>query len=507
RVAVDYASHSAQVERITGRLERELAGVAPVAGRVPMYSTVEAAWVEGERLDAGYWVRNLRRQVRFEEAVRGLVGEGFGFFVECSAHPVLTVGVEETAADMGVPGVVATGTLRRDEGGPERLLASAAEVFVRGAHVDWSALTGTPDTPEDLPTYAFQRRRYWVEAPERGSDPAALGLDDVGHPLLAAAVPLADGDGTVLTGRLSAGRPGWLAEHRVGGTVVVPGTALLEMAARAGEEAGCARVEELVLHTPLVIPAGEAVGVQLRVGPRDETGRQELDIFARRDGAASWTRHAGATLAADPAASAEPSPAWPPAGEPVGLDGLYERLAAGGLEYGPAFRGLAAVWRGTHGGEIFAEVRLPQPVDGRAHRYLMHPALLDTVLHAVVAGDLLPDGETARLPFSFTGVTVHAAGASLLRVRLTAAGPDGVSLSAWDTAGNPVLTADAVVMRPVSQSRLRAAVSTHQDSLFRVDRHAGEGERQPRRLPVGQQVTGHHRVQHGVQQGRVHEVP
>ncbi|WP_455432475.1 SDR family NAD(P)-dependent oxidoreductase, partial [Streptomyces leeuwenhoekii] len=470
RVAVDYASHSVQVERVAERLERELAGVVPRAGRVPMFSTVEAAWVEGGRLDAGYWVRNLRRQVRFEEAVRGLLGEGFGFFVECSAHPVLTVGVEETAADMGVTGVVATGTLRRDEGGPQRVLTSAAEAFVRGAAVDWSALTGTPGTPVDLPTYAFQRRRYWVEAPERGSDPAALGLDDVGHPLLAAAVPLADGDGVVLTGRLSAGRPGWLADHRVGGTVVVPGTALLEMAARAGEEVGCARVEELVLHTPLVIPAGESVGVQLRVGPRDETGRHELDIFARRDGAASWTRQAGATLAADPLAPAEPSPAWPPDGaEPVGLDGLYERLAAGGLEYGPAFRGLAAVWRGAHGGEVFTEVRLPQPVDGRADRYLLHPALLDTVLHAVVAGDLLPDGETARLPFSFTGVTVHAVGASLLRVRLTAAGPDGVSLSAWDTAGNPVLTADAVVMRPVSQSRLRAAVSTHQDSLFRVD--------------------------------------
>ncbi|NEY35772.1 acyltransferase domain-containing protein, partial [Streptomyces sp. PRKS01-65] len=158
RIAVDYASHSAQVERITGRLERELAGVAPRAGRVPMYSTVEAAWVDGERLDAGYWIRNERRQVRFEEAVRGLLGEGFRFFVECSTHPVLTLGVEETAADMGVPGVVATGTLRRDEGGPERLLASAAELFVHGAHVDWSAVTGTPKTPVDLPTYAFRQR-------------------------------------------------------------------------------------------------------------------------------------------------------------------------------------------------------------------------------------------------------------------------------------------------------------------------------------------------------------
>ncbi|MDN0201189.1 type I polyketide synthase [Streptomyces sp. S.PNR 29] len=469
RIPVDYASHSVQVERVADRLERELAGVSPGTGRVPVYSTVEAGWVDGGGLDAGYWVRNLRRPVRFEEAVRGLLDEGFRFFVECSAHPVLTVGVEETAADRGVADVVATGTLRRDEGGPERVLASAAELFVRGANVDWNTVTGTPHTPTDLPTYAFQRRRYWLETPERGSDPAALGLDEVGHPLLGAAVPLADGGGVVLTGRLSAGRPGWLADHRVGGTVVVPGTALVEMVARAGEQVGCVRVEELVLHTPLVIPDDAAVDLQLRVGPRDETGRHELDVFARRDGTESWTRHAGATVAPDPAASVEPCPAWPPAGAAsVALDGVYERLAAGALEYGPAFRGLEAVWRGAHSGEAFTEVRLPQLVEGQADQYLMHPALLDTVLHSVVAADLLPDGETARLPFSFTGVTVHAVGASLLRVRLTAAGPDGVALSAWDTAGNPVLTADAVVMRPVSQSRLRAAVSTHQDSLFRV---------------------------------------
>nr|WP_240449515.1 type I polyketide synthase [Streptomyces harenosi] len=178
RVAVDYASHSAQVERITGRLERELAGVAPVAGRVPMYSTVEAAWVEGERLDAGYWVRNLRRQVRFEEAVRGLVGEGFGFFVECSAHPVLAAAMEDTLAAAGAPEAVVAGTLRRDEGGPERFLASAAEVFVRGAHVDWSALTGPSGTFEDLPTYAFQRRRYWLEAPAAHTT-ATPGTDSV----------------------------------------------------------------------------------------------------------------------------------------------------------------------------------------------------------------------------------------------------------------------------------------------------------------------------------------
>ncbi|WDV34607.1 polyketide synthase dehydratase domain-containing protein [Streptomyces sp. AD16] len=194
-----------------------------------------------------------------------------------------------------------------------------------------------------------------------------------------------------------------------------------------------------------------------------------MNVFARRDSAGPWARHAGARVAADPVAPGEPITAWPPAGAvPVELGGLYERLAAAGLEYGPAFRGVEGVWRDERSGEVFTEVRLAQSLEGQADQYLVHPALLDTVLHAVVAADLLPESEATRLPFSFTGVTVHAVGASLLRVRLTTAGPDGVSLAAWDVAGDPVLTAEAVVMRPVSQDRLRAALSTDQDSLFQV---------------------------------------
>ncbi|MFI9796028.1 acyltransferase domain-containing protein, partial [Streptomyces leeuwenhoekii] len=226
RVAVDYASHSAQVERISDRLKETLAPVRPGPAGIRFFSTVSGTWTPGEALDAEYWYRNLREPVQLERAVTALADEGFDTFVECSAHPVLAAAIEDTLTAAGSPDAVVAGTLRRNEGGPERILASAAEVFVRGAAVDWSALTGTAGSPVDLPTYAFQRQRYWVEARTGGSDPATLGQRGVGHPLLGAVVSLADGAGVVLTGRLSAGRPGWLADHRVGGTVVVPGTAL-----------------------------------------------------------------------------------------------------------------------------------------------------------------------------------------------------------------------------------------------------------------------------------------
>ncbi|MEU2963277.1 acyltransferase domain-containing protein, partial [Streptomyces albidoflavus] len=167
RIPVDYASHSPQVDQVADRIGRELAGVSPRTASVPVYSTVEAAWVDGGRLDAGYWVRNERRPVCFDQAVRGLLEEGYRFFVECSPHPVLTIGVEETAADTGVTDAVATGTLRRGEGGLESVLTSAAELFVRGAAVDWSAVTGTPDTPLGLPqvTAAPPPRSRWRSTP------------------------------------------------------------------------------------------------------------------------------------------------------------------------------------------------------------------------------------------------------------------------------------------------------------------------------------------------------
>ncbi|MDN0201311.1 SDR family NAD(P)-dependent oxidoreductase, partial [Streptomyces sp. S.PNR 29] len=478
RIPVDYASHSVQVERVADRLLEVLAPIGPRPAGVRFLSTVSGTWVPGETLDAEYWYRNLREPVQLERAVTVLAGEGFDVFIECSAHPVLAAGVEDTLAAAGFPDAVVAGTLRRDEGGPERVLTSAAEVFVRGTGVDWSTVTGTPHTPTDLPTYAFQRRRYWLETSERGSDPAALGLRGVGHPLLGAAVSLADGGGVVLTGRLSAGRPGWLADHRVGGTVVVPGTALVEMVARAGEQVGCVRVEELVLHTPLVIPDDAAVDVQIEVTAPAEDGCRSVTVQSRPDTALTespWTRHADASVSPGRDTPSESLQAWPPAAaEPVEIDTVYAEMADRGLQYGPDFQGLNAVWRraGEHGApEVFAEVRMPQQLAEQAGQYILHPALFDAVLHAIVPGDLLPLTGTdpeARLPFAWSGVEIQAAGASVLRARLTFLDHDSLALTLWDAAGEQVATVDELTLRPVAGRELRTIGARADDSLFRM---------------------------------------
>ncbi|MYR76708.1 MULTISPECIES: type I polyketide synthase, partial [unclassified Streptomyces] len=177
-VPVDYASHSAQVERIRSEVLAALAGVRPLPARIPLFSTVTGDRLDTTAMDADYWYRNLRGTVRFDAAVRSLVEQGHEVFVEVSPHPVLTMALQDTAEATGAaePPVV-VGTLRRDDGGPRRALRSAAELWVAGAAVDWSAVyAGTGARPTALPGYPFQLRRYWLE-PEAAPDTGPAAAD------------------------------------------------------------------------------------------------------------------------------------------------------------------------------------------------------------------------------------------------------------------------------------------------------------------------------------------
>ncbi|MFD7736658.1 acyltransferase domain-containing protein, partial [Kitasatospora phosalacinea] len=360
RVPVDYASHSPHVEAIEDELAELLAGLTPQPARVPVFSTLTGDWADDSAFDAGYWYRNLRRTVRFQEGVAALAAQGHRLFVESSAHPVLAAAVQETLEEADVPGA-ALGTLRRDDGGPARLLLSLAEAYVQGAPVAWAGLF--PDGAERaaLPTYPFQRERFWLDQEAPSGDTAAFGLDRTGHPLLGAAVALADGAGFLLTGSLAAEAHPWLADHAVDGTVLLPGTAFLELAAHAAAQVDCAELEDLTLEQPLALPARGAVRLQVLVGAADAEGRRAVTVHSRpaADRDAPWLRHAAGTArpAAAPLPPAPPAAApWPPAGaEPVGTADLYPRLAARGYGYGPGFQGLRAAWR--RGERRVAEVR------------------------------------------------------------------------------------------------------------------------------------------------------
>ncbi|MGW0769415.1 type I polyketide synthase [Streptomyces sp. NPDC002676] len=474
RVAVDYASHSAHVEAIEERVLAALAPIAPRTAQVTFCSTVTGEPVDTAGLDAAYWYRNLRRTVRFEDAVRTLTQRGRAVFIEVSPHPVLTMGMQEVLS--GIDGAAfALGTLRRGEGGLERFLVSLAEAHTQGAGVDWRPVFAGRDPRQvELPTYAFQREHYWLQGSGRPGDTAGLGLGSADHPLLGAAVTLADGNGFLLTGRLSLSTHPWLADHAVAGTVLLPGTAFVELAVNAGDQVGCGRVAELTLHAPLVLAESAPVDLQLLVGAPDEDGYRRLSVHARPAGAAAdepWTLHADGVLAETAAPVPDGPAAWPPAGaRPVPLDDLYPRLAEAGLEYGPLFQGLRGLWR--DGDLLAAEVALPEGTEADAERYGLHPALLDAALHAIGAAGLLEDQADStgvRLPFSWTGVSLYAGGASALRVRLSRLGADTVSLVVTDVTGAPVAAVDALTLRPVAPEALGAAHDPLRGSMFRVE--------------------------------------
>ncbi|MDT0343447.1 type I polyketide synthase [Streptomyces litchfieldiae] len=173
RIAVDYASHSPQVEEIRDDIRTALDGLQPQVAVVPFWSTVTGEFVSGTELDADYWYTNLRETVRFEDGVRALLARGHGLFIEVSAHPVLTIGVQETIEDAGLR-AAALGSLRRGEGGPERFLTSLADAWTRGAPVDWTTVFPARETHRvDLPTHAFRRRHYWLEHRPQAAPDAA----------------------------------------------------------------------------------------------------------------------------------------------------------------------------------------------------------------------------------------------------------------------------------------------------------------------------------------------
>uniref|UniRef100_UPI00104132D5 type I polyketide synthase n=1 Tax=Actinomadura fibrosa TaxID=111802 RepID=UPI00104132D5 len=468
-IDVDYASHGPQVDQITDHLTHALADITPTTTDTAFYSTVTGERIDTAALDTSYWVTNLRRPVRFADTLTTLLNDGYRVFIEVSPHPVLTPAIEDCADHTGTT-ITTTPTLRRDHGDLTQITRAAATLFTTGTPIDWTRWFPTDPSPAliDLPTYPFQRTRFRLPGGRCVGRPSDLGQTEVGHPMLGAAVEAAETDGWLLTGRVSRHALPWLADHEVARRPLVPGAALVDWALRAADEVGCAGVEELVLHAPTVLPRSGDLIVQVAVGAPADDGRRAVHVHSRAEGDDTWVRHASGFLGDVPdRPAAEAAGEWPPPdAEPVDTGRLYDDAAAAGYEYGPAFQGVRALWR--RGDDLFAEVRLPEAA-GSADGFGVHPALLDAALHPLLPM-ARPDDGTVMLPFGWSGVRLHAATATSVRVTVSPleAG-EGFRLSATDPGGAPVFDVEAMSVRPADPRDLAAAAADGARGLFALE--------------------------------------
>ncbi|BFU44973.1 type I polyketide synthase [Krasilnikovia sp. MM14-A1004] len=463
RLRVSHAFHSPLMEPMLADFRAVVGGLTFAEPTVPIAAA-------GDVTDPEHWVRHVRDTVRFADSVRALAADGITAYLELGPDGVLAA----LAAALVPDGSVVVPLLRRDRPEQTSVLTALARLHVAGVGVDWApAFTGTGARRVELPTYPFQRERFWPTPGAARGDASGLGLTAAGHPLLGAALPVAGGDGLALTARLSVAAQPWLADHRVHDRITFPETGFVELALHAADLTGCDRITRLTVTTPLIFGTGEAVDLQAWVGAPTPEGIRTITVHARPAGSdQDWTAHVTGELAAGPA-TAEPFE-WPPAGaDPVPVDDLYADLAADGLDHGPAFRGVRELWR--RGDEAYAEIALPDDVTD-ADRYGLHPALLSGAVQA--AGH---DG----LPVDWHDVTLHATSARVLRVRLAPATEPGdahvgddravdgpvqwVSLSAVDSDGAPVVSVASVCLRPPGASRDTDDPAHRPDPLLRLD--------------------------------------
>ncbi|MFD4545073.1 SDR family NAD(P)-dependent oxidoreductase [Streptomyces sp. NPDC058466] len=482
RIDVDYASHSAQVEPVRATILDELDGVTTFPTTVAWYSTVTGEPVT-EELAADYWYTNLREPVRFASTVERMAADGYRYFVELSPHPSLVTALRTVAEDSGHEDLVAVGSLRRDEDGPGRLDRAAAELHVHGRRIDWRRLV--PDTaPADLPTYAWDPQRYWIEPEPTAGVPGLF--DRAAHPLLGIQLRSADESRWTFRNEWSPATADWLPDHAVFGRTVVSGTTLMELCRAALAVArpdDPADVTDLLLLAPLALPSPEVpaslerggtplgtVEVSVEVvtaGPVPEItvhsrprGRRESGQKGRGQEETSWTLHATATAAAadpTPPISGKP-PVWPEGAEPAWSPQTYERLTALGLGYGPTFQGVrSAVMTGD--GALLARLSLPAVARDVADPYPVHPALLDAALHVAAAFD--PEDARVLLPVAVGRCVLPPGGATDLNASVRRTGGSGTDLTLdvtlWDADGLPAGRLDGVRLRAADPADLNGA--------------------------------------------------
>ncbi|PRP97907.1 Phthiocerol synthesis polyketide synthase type I PpsC [Enhygromyxa salina] len=490
KIRVTYASHCAHIESIRQPLVDVLGDLTPRAAAIPMVSTVDVKPLDGTELDANYWYRNLRQPVRFAQATEALLDSGHRLFVEISPHPVLPVALGGTFAAHDMDAAV-VGTLRRNEGSLAKMMLSLGELLCQGYELDWRRLFDAHEARSvELPTYAFNRQRLWLDAPH----PAAVTrskrtVSATGQALTGPTFRMSTAPGTIFAdASLSAEIPAWLGDHHVEAACLFPGAGFVELALASGRAASGAKalaVERLDLRRALVLRDDSATTIQVAASERG-AGSWRVTV-SEADGGDWQTLAAGwIALALDEASDApaldEVRARHTDARDPTQLYALASRM---GLNYGPAFRGVEALWLAPEGAGALARIELPEAA-GRADKFMAHPALLDACFQVCLAG-MLDEGEQAdrdrgpAVPVRIDRVELRRPlGAGPLWCAATTEAIDDdegqrsvAHLQLWDADGAPIARVQGLHMRPLAGAAHRGSDPLAR-SLLEVSWHALE---------------------------------
>ncbi|MGV0771746.1 SDR family NAD(P)-dependent oxidoreductase [Mycobacterium syngnathidarum] len=480
RLQVSHAFHS---PHMVSALEPLLDIASTLTYSLPTTDIQPSLSTDIPMTDPRYWAEQLRHPVRFHQAVNNVLRNGPHTFIELGPHPALVRAIDEILTEEPdiSSGSTAIPTARRDHPDSLAIASSLAQLHAHGHELDWRAIYPKANKVP-LPTYAFDPDRYWLDRSGSKTPPLDQGSHRTGHPILSSTIDLPNGAGFLMVGQINLTDQPWLGDHTVAGTVVLPGTAFLEMTLYAATTADCPYVAELTVQSPLALSKHSRIDLQLHVGPLIDGQDRMISIRTRSQtpedtDTSEWTVHATARVQPNKDDSLSSPESWEPNGVPaVEAATIYASLTEIGYDYGPAFAGLQAAWRQDQ--HLYAKAQIPADLETTG--YLIHPALLDAGMHCLALLDNGDDPDAVRLPFVFTGVTAAPRGGLQdLRIHIAITGKDTISATYVDHTGTPVLTIEKLSLRPVSRDQLRrlSLTSTVDDLL--VTTWAGLADNNP----------------------------
>ena len=400
RLNVSHAFHSPLMDPMLDEFERIAATIAFHPPRIGIVSNVTGKVAGAEIATASYWRRHVRAGVLFADGIATLLAEGVRTFLEIGPSPTLTRMAQRCD---GAAGATWLSSLRKERGDAEALLETLGELYMRGQTISWRGVSGADARRVALPTYPFQRDRYWHDLTPRGRKRLPSAGRDTHHPMLGLRMP---GPLHVYQSTLALEETPWLGDHRILDLALFPATGFVELALSAARDALGEHVglEDVVIRDRLVVPDTGAVTIQVVVSESSD-GVRAVDVYstalddsaAQGATAAEWRRHISATVVAAQVDMPSAMPAI--SGDRIDYDvaAHYTRLFDHGARYGMAFQGIRELAR--VGKELLARVELPVDVARDARRMQIHPALLDACLQVVGAG-LTGEGSSSRLQSS-----------------------------------------------------------------------------------------------------------